>query len=266
MDSCSMSAADHEDLLPGIALSLALAFLWFPLGQHEFLYEHWMKLGTFMMPFLVFAALSFGSPQSLSELKSARFVALWLLCAYLIHQFEEHWVDIFGNLYAFQASVNGMIATLTNTAAEPTRPLTSEGIFVINTSLVWLVGAVAIWTAPRRLFPTLCMAGIVLVNGLVHIAGSLALVGYNPGLLTSVVIFLPFSIAAYLWIGASKGAVMASLLWAFLGHVVMGLGLMASSVWGVMSPLVYHAALVAWSLLPLALSNLAALETRQPKP
>ena len=163
------------------ALIIGFAFLWLPLGQHGFLYEHWMKFGTFMMPFLIFAALSFGSQLGPAAIKSPKFIALALLCAYLIHQFEEHWIDVFGNVYAFQASVNGIIATLTEGPADPTRPLTAGGIFVINTSLVWLVGFIAIGTAPNRVFPTLCMAGIVLVNGLVHIAGTHAFSAYTPG-------------------------------------------------------------------------------------
>ncbi|MEM7701286.1 MAG: HXXEE domain-containing protein [Pseudomonadota bacterium] len=244
------------------ALIIGFAFLWLPLGQHGFLYEHWMKLGTFMMPFLIFAAFSFGSPQGPAGIKRPKLIALALLCAYLIHQFEEHWIDVFGNVYAFQASVNGIISSLTNGPADPTRPLTAEGIFVINTSLVWLAGFIAIGTAPNRMFPTLCMAGIVLVNGLVHIAGALAFFTYNPGLLTSIVVFVPFSIAAYIWIGAPKSRVVASIVWAVLGHVIMGLGLMASAVWGTITPLVYYALLVGWSLLPGSLSIVGAFEDR----
>jgi len=256
--------ADHRrsNRPSAAALIIGFAFLWLPLGQHGFLYEHWMKLGTFMMPFLIFAALSFGSQLGPANIKSPKFIALALLCAYLIHQFEEHWIDVFGSVYAFQASVNAIIATLTNGPADPTRPLTAEGIFVINTSLVWLVGFIAIATAPNRVFPTLCMAGIVLVNGLVHIAGALAFAAYNPGLLTSIAVFVPFSIAAYIWIGAPRGRVAASIVWAVLGHVIMGLGLMASAVWGTIMPLVYYALLVGWSLLPGSLSKVGAFEDR----
>ncbi|MEO0419767.1 MAG: HXXEE domain-containing protein [Pseudomonadota bacterium] len=267
MDPSSLTMPLQEDEsqplsngLSAAALSIGFAFLWVPLGQHGFLYEHWMKLGTFMMPFLIFAALSFGSQLGPAVIKSSKFIALALLCAYLIHQFEEHWIDVFGNVYAFQASVNAIIATLTNGPADPTRPLTAEGIFVINTSLVWLVGFIAIATAPNRVFPTLCMAGIVLVNGLVHIAGALAFSAYNPGLVTSIVVFLPLSIAAYIWIGAQRGRVVASIVWAILGHVIMGLGLMASGVWGAITPQAYYALLVGWSLLPGLLSAKGAFE------
>lgn len=244
------------------ALILGFAFLWLPLGQHDFLYEHWMKLGTFMMPLLIFTAFSFLSEARSASIRKPKVLALFLLCAYLVHQFEEHWVDMFGNLYAFQASVNSMIAAATDSPADPTHPLTVEGIFVINTSLVWLVGFLAIATAPARVFPTLCMAAIVLVNGLVHIAGALALSSYNPGLLSSVVIFLPFSIAAYRWMTAPKALVFVSLTWAFLGHVIMGIGLMASFAWEKIAPLTYYALLVGWSLLPAALAGFGLFELK----
>ncbi|MEM8919562.1 MAG: HXXEE domain-containing protein [Pseudomonadota bacterium] len=248
------------DRVSGIALVIGFSLLWLPLGQYDFLYKHWMKLGLFMMPFLILAASSFGSRRGPVEIRNSKFIALGLLCAYIIHQFEEHWIDIFGNVYAFQASVNGMIGTATEGPIDPTRPLTSEGIFVINTALVWLVGFVAIWTAPRKIFPTLCMTAIVLVNGLVHIAGAFAFSAYNPGLLTSILVFLPLSVVAYRWLEAPGIRVIASLVWAFLAHVIMALGLMASTVWEIMAPSAYYALLVAWSLLPGLLSGLGIFE------
>ncbi|MEL6416753.1 MAG: hypothetical protein AAFQ15_17620 [Pseudomonadota bacterium] len=79
-------------------------------------------------------------------------------------------------------------------------------------------------------------------------------------MLTSIVVFLPLSIAAYIWIGAPKGRVVASIVWAILGHVIMGLGLMASGVWGAITPQAYYALLVGWSLLPGLLSAIGAFE------
>lgn len=246
--------------LAGIALIVGFAGLWVPLGQHDFLYENWMKLGTLMFPFLVFAAFSFSAERVKFDLGDTKTIALLLLGAYVIHQFEEHWVDIFGNVYAFQASVNQMISAFTSAPTVSDSPLTAEGIFVINTSLVWLVGFVAIWSASDKMFPTLAMAAIVLVNGVVHITGAIALGSYNPGLLTSVVVFLPVSVLAYRWLNAPRLPWIASLLWALLAHILMVLGLMASTEWELMPPLTYHVLLVLWSLLPGYLSSFRALE------
>ena len=229
------------------ALILAFGLLWSPLGQQDFLVRDWMKLGTLMFPFLVFAALSFPPAEERINFKGAKWIALALLGAYIIHQFEEHWIDVFGNVYAFQASVNGMISVATGHPFAAERPLTAEAIFVINTSLVWLVGFLAIWLAPAKLFPTLAMAGIVLVNGLVHILGGIAFSDYNPGLVTSVIIFLPIS----------------SVAWAFLAHVIMVIGLVAAFVWEAIPPLAYYLVLVIWSLIPALASSLKVIDIEE---
>lgn len=84
-------------------------------------------------------------------------------------------------------------------------------------------------TAPNKISPTLAMAGIELVNAAVHIAGALAFGSYNPGLVTSVLIFLPASALAYRWLNATVITWVGSFLWALLAHVMMVLGLVAST-------------------------------------
>ncbi|MEM9816370.1 MAG: HXXEE domain-containing protein [Cyanobacteria bacterium P01_D01_bin.6] len=76
-------------------------------------------------------------------------------------------------------------------------PLSPEAIYIINTSLVGLVGALEIWRSPKRVFTSLAMAGITLVNGISHIVVGIATQADNPGLLTAIVSFLPLAIAFY---------------------------------------------------------------------
>ena len=66
---------------------------------------------------------------------------------------------------------------------------------MINTSLVWLVGVLAIWRSPKHLFPLIAMASIIVVNGIVHLLAGVVKFQYNPGLLTSIIIFIPL----YTW-------------------------------------------------------------------
>lgn len=241
----------RQDGIQAVIIVLAFALLWTPLGQQDFLHENWMKVGVFMMPFLMFSALSFGG-SSLSRTKPhIKFVALLLLCAYIVHQFEEHWVDVFGNTYAFQEGINAMVRQATKAPADRAGPLSEAAIFMINTSLVWLVGVIAIWRAPQQLFPTLALTAIVLVNAVAHIAAAVAFAGYNPGLLSSVVIFIPMSVWAYRALAVRRGWVLLSIAWAVVGHIVMGLGMMASTWWALITPNVYFALLVAFSVLPL---------------
>lgn len=229
----------------------AFLMLWVPLGQHTFLTVHWMKLGTFMAPFLLFVAFVFA--KHVDPRIEPRLLSLLLLVAYIFHQFEEHWIDVLGQNYAFYPYLNGFLSSLTGSATG-TEFMSPLSIFVINTSLVWLVGALGIWRGSDHVFATLCMAGIVVVNAASHIVAGIIGGGYNPGLLTGVVLFLPLGVAAYVWLLRAKLATvrlaLASVLWAVLAHVIMIAGILAMNRFTWIPELAYFVALVVWSLLP----------------
>ncbi|MEM9938053.1 MAG: HXXEE domain-containing protein [Pseudomonadota bacterium] len=238
-----------------IFLVLAFAMLWAPFGQHDFLVENWMKVGTFMAPFLLFVAFAFMPPKDEDTGFDLRIATLFLLVAYIVHQFEEHWIDLFGNVYAFHESVNELVLGLLGAPEGSIGPLTREGVFVINTSLVWLVACLGIWSAPRHAFPALAMMGIVLVNAIAHILNGVA--GYNPGLLTSVIVFLPLSGFFYFKSirsgAANRKEVVASLVWAVIAHVLMAGGMIAANWFNLFSETVYFAQLILWSIVPVFL-------------
>ncbi|MEO0911886.1 MAG: HXXEE domain-containing protein [Pseudomonadota bacterium] len=235
-------------------LVLAFTMLWLPVGQYPFLIDHWMKIGTFMAPFLLLVAFAFKQPKSEKASIDFRLASLILLVAYIVHQFEEHWIDIFGNVYAFQGHVNAVLLGALDAPAGAEWPLTKEVIFFINTSLVWLVAALAIWSAPRHVFPALAMMGIVLVNAVAHINTTVTGGGYNPGLLTSLVIFLPLSLTFYVKSVrsglASLKEVLASVLWAVLAHVVMIAGVLGANWFNLFPEQVYYVLLILWSIVP----------------
>ncbi|MEM6692235.1 MAG: HXXEE domain-containing protein [Planctomycetota bacterium] len=238
-------------------LIAAFGMLWIPLGQHEFLIRNWMKVGTLMAPFLVFVALTFRATNANRVSPDLSVISLGLLIAYIAHQFEEHWIDLFGNRYAFKPYVNQMLLDRLGGEERAVGPLSDEGVFVINTSLVWLVGALAIWQSHRHVFPTLCMAAIVLVNAFGHLVVATVDRAYNPGLLTSALVFLPHSLAVYIWLIRSGVAeprlAIASLAWGILAHVAMVLGMIASGWLGIIPETAYFALLIGWSILPVLL-------------
>lgn len=236
--------------------SIVLLFfmLWVPLGQYEFLIEHWMKIGTYAVPFLLLMFFSSRTNQTNSGFSDIKLIAVLLLVAYIIHQFEEHWIDLLGHQYAFYSDVNQLLLTVLSAPDETLRPLTPEAIFVINTSLVWLVGAISIWRSPKHVFATLAMAGITLVNGISHVVMGIAQQSYNPGLLTAVVFFLPLTIVFYRNVlttnSAFKGQVIASIAWAILAHIIMVSGLLAANWFELIPETAYFAMLIAWSVIP----------------
>ncbi|MEM1079381.1 MAG: HXXEE domain-containing protein [Pseudomonadota bacterium] len=232
------------------ALVVAFAFLWIPFGQHGFLMQHWMKVGTFMGPFLILVALSFSDK---STRLNARTVSLVLLVAYIIHQFEEHWIDLYGRTYAFKPSLNEFLSNLLG-RPDVQEFMSDMSVFVINTSLVWLVGALAIWRGGENVFAALCMASIVAVNAISHIGAALLSESYNPGLLTGVFLFLPIGIWAHIWLGRNSQATrllhLASLAWALIAHILMIIGILAMNQFSQIPESAYFAVLVVWSLLP----------------
>ncbi|MEO0572644.1 MAG: HXXEE domain-containing protein [Bacteroidota bacterium] len=247
-----------------LAILVLFFMLWAPLGQFEFLVEHWMKIGTYAIPFLLIASFAFlDGNKSTVWVKDFRFLGILLLIAYLIHQFEEHWIDLFGNYYAFYNFNNNTILEILGQPESSIIPLTKESIFAINTTLVWLVGFLVVSGSPKHVFPLFAMAGIMLINGLVHLLAGIAKFQYNPGLFTSIVLFIPL----YFWmikqmryrVVRYKTYLIAGLIWAFLAHVIMVAGLLLANWYQVFSEYLYWVALVVWSIVPSILFKEAPL-------
>ncbi|MEM6318567.1 MAG: HXXEE domain-containing protein [Bacteroidota bacterium] len=247
-----------DDQLLTISIALLFVLLWLPTGQHDFLIDHWMKIGTYAVPFMGIGLFAFRQKTKDTPLDTDfRFLAVLLLVAYIVHQYEEHWIDVYGNYYAFYTFNNNFILENLGQPESTVKPLTKASVFMINTSLVWLVGLLAILRSPKHLFPLLAMASIIVVNAVVHILAGVVNFQYNPGLLTSVIIFVPI----YLWMikkvkrhhKRSKSLIIGGLVWAFLAHVLMVGGLLVANWFMIIPELVYWILLVIWSVLPVLL-------------
>lgn len=233
--------------------------LWAPLGQYNFLIENWIKIGIYAVQFILFIFFSCRTEQTEAVFSDTKLMSVVLLIAYIIHQFEEHWIDIFGNQYAFYEYFNTLFLSILGAQDSSIIILSRETIFVINTSLVWLVGIIAIWRSPKHLFPILAMNGIVLVNAISHIFPGIFKQSYNPGLLTAIVIFLPLAIAFYRKVlftnPGAKLQVIASIAWAILAHVILITGLLLANWFEFIPEFDYFIVLLIWSVIPAFLFN-----------
>lgn len=117
---------------------------------------------------------------------SPAFTAVFLLLPiYMLHQYEEHDDD------RFRLYVNRMVG-------HGAEVLTPAAVFVINIGAVWVLDVVVIYLAWRvDIGLGLIAVYLMLVNAFVHIAGAIRSRSYNPGLVTAVVLFLPFG--CYAW-------------------------------------------------------------------
>jgi hypothetical protein len=153
------------------------------------LYPHWVAAALCMGIFLLLLApaltLSWELPILLIYLQ---------IPIYMLHQVEEHTGD------RFRRFVNRRIFG-------GVEALTPESVLVINLPGVWGVTLLSLYAA---LFFGVGwgLAGIylVLVNALFHVAGGVAARAYNPGLWTSLALFLPVGGAA-LWSVSSTAGV-----------------------------------------------------------
>jgi hypothetical protein len=112
---------------------------------------------------------------------------LWLqLPIYMLHQYEEHDDD------SFRRFEN-------TTVGGGKEVLSRFDVFVINIAGVWGVDAVAFWLAARvHLGLGLIAVYLSLVNSVGHCLQAVALRRYNPGLVSSILLFIPLGVATLL--------------------------------------------------------------------
>jgi hypothetical protein len=112
---------------------------------------------------------------------------IWLqLPIYMLHQYEEHDDDRFRR---FENNIIGGGKEV----------LSHFAVFVINIAGVWGVDAVAFWLAARvHLGLGLIAVYLSLVNSVGHCLQAVALRRYNPGLITSILLFIPLGVATLL--------------------------------------------------------------------
>jgi hypothetical protein len=111
-----------------------------------------------------------------------------LLPIYMVHQYEEH--------------AHGRFIAFVNTHVGGGLPvLTLKSVFWINILCVWVL-FLAIALITRWVSPVLVLIPVyaTLLNGIVHIATSAKLKLYNPGVYSSIVLFVPWSVlCAWVW-------------------------------------------------------------------
>ncbi|MEP9378860.1 HXXEE domain-containing protein [Aquabacter sp. CN5-332] len=150
----------------------------------------------------------------------------WLgVAAYLLHQFEEHGIDLFGHSYAFRGEACMVLGFRDAVSC----PVPFSYITAVNVVSVWGAGLIAALAAPRRPLIGLSFFAIPFVNLFAHLGPMLMQRHYNPGLLSAVLVFLPLSVWALLVAVRRYGAGMSGVLAVVLGGLIMN-GVMIGSL------------------------------------
>ena len=168
----SLKKEKHQDNLQG-------AFL-LPCGDMNILRRHWFDIGG-LLAVLVLVYL-YGNYHHLSTIS----VILWLsLASLFIHQIEE---------YRFPGYFPGMLNSVMYKSNWPDRyPLNAQTSFIVNVLMGWLVYFLAaifadhfIWLGIGAMLVSL--GNVVAHTTLFNLKGK---TWYNPGLLTSWILFVP---------------------------------------------------------------------------
>ncbi len=150
----------------------------------QFIANNWQK----WLPVLAIAGAVAWFAAFAHDPASERAMFAALLVIYMVHQIEEHlWPGgfrQFTNRYLFRSG-------------NPNWPVDVDGVALVNVGYVWLPIALAIAWPDAFRWVGLAWIGLTLVNAITHIAGSVRFRVYNPGLVTSIVLFLPFTIWAF---------------------------------------------------------------------
>ncbi len=154
----------------------------------DYLVMTWMTVGLGGAIFLSLVLIADRVQLRLDPL--ARFHWI-LLTVYLVHQFEEHGVDLRGRAYFFLTYARNLLGEL---GAASGFTLTPLAIYRTNTIFVWLPFLAAVWGHRRFIWPGLAAGGLVLTNAILHIGIALWREEYNPGVGSAIVLFLPVAL------------------------------------------------------------------------
>ncbi|WP_439543634.1 HXXEE domain-containing protein [Hyphomicrobium sp.] len=152
----------------------------------SWLETHWVAGALFMsLAFLLLVPVTFaGEGQALLLIFLASPV-------YMLHQLEEHTGD------RFRAYIN-------RTVFGGVQALSVSDVLWINLPGVWGLNFAALYAAHFIDVGWGVAAGyLILINAIAHIGMAVRFRGYNPGLATGIVMFVPFGLATILLVPAT---------------------------------------------------------------
>lgn len=108
---------------------------------------------------------------------------------YVVHEAEEYGVDATGTRHAFPDALCDQVGL----AAYPQCSIPEPFFVFVNIPAFWVVAPLAALLGRRLPLVGLSYWGVIAVNGLVHLLPVVRGDGYAPGVLTSVLLFLPLA-------------------------------------------------------------------------
>ena len=152
------------------------------------IYWPWIGLiASILILLLLFTTNVFRHNFQVQRWKDPLWLSWLAIPIYMLHEFEEYGIDMKGVNHAFP---NGLCSNL-NLGEYPQCPIPHEFYLYVNIPLVWVFAVLATTLSAKNAFLGLGLYSVIISNGVVHIALFVIRQSYNPGVLTSLVLFLP---------------------------------------------------------------------------
>jgi len=213
-------AAEHRQRpVQLVAILAGAAVMHFVPQVRDYLVMMWVAVGLGGAVFLLLMLFEDRAQLQLDPL--ARFHWI-LLTVYLVHQFEEHGVDLLGRAYFLMTYARTVIGDV---GAASGFILTPLAIYRTNTLFVWLPFLAAVWGHRRFIWPGLAAAGLVLTNGILHIGIAFWREEYHPGVGSAIVLFLPVALLYFRFVrrhcGVGWQGIAGSVLFGVAEHALL---------------------------------------------
>jgi uncharacterized protein with HXXEE motif len=183
--------------------------------MHALLFD-WPSAGLVLAALLAAALIREAPGAGPAPWRNPAWVLGWLWPMYLLHQFEEHGMDLLGRRYAFLAS----LCELLGHPSVPDCPATPAFIFSVNVIACQVAFGLAFFLRRTKPLVAACVWGIPLVNLFAHLVPAVVTGRYNPGLLTALVLFAP-GCAWMLWTVRRSGVLRPGSGWRIVATGVL---------------------------------------------
>jgi hypothetical protein len=198
-------------------------------------------------------------PGALSRWRDPAWLVCLMLPVYMVHQFEEHGIDLFGRRYHL---INDLCRTLGHSELAGC-PVSPALLFAVNCGGgVWIPALIAIAWRRRNVMVGACTLGIPLVNVAAHIESTVARGAYNSGLATALVLFVPMCAwtLKQLWSGGIlDGKRLAAVVASGVAVHALLMGSVIAHDRGLLSQTLLLAINVGYGLLPLVIASLPGI-------
>lgn len=139
---------------------------------------------------LLLATNMFRQRLDLSRWRDPAWLGWLLTVIYLVHNVEEYGIDALGHHHTFP----GALCAQLGLQPYPSCAIPPVFYLFVNICVVWIAAPLLAVLARRNPVFGVSMIGVTAINGLVHVFPVVLGHGYDPGLLTAVVLFFPISL------------------------------------------------------------------------